>query len=109
VNLHVVSDGERAIEFIEAAEYDESSPCPELALLDLNLPKKSGLEVLARIRRSAKCGNIPVAVISSSRSANEARAISQLRADRFFTKPTDYDQFMVLGGIVKELLDRACE
>ena len=107
VNLHVVRDGESAIQFIEAAERDAGSPCPQLALLDLNLPRKSGLEVLARLRLSAKCGHIPVAIISSSKSMLEATTITQLRADHFFTKPSDYDRFMALGAIVKNLLQRS--
>lgn len=105
VNLHVVCDGEMAIEFIEAAEKNGDSPCPHLALLDLNLPRRSGLEVLARLRRSKTCGNIPVAIISSSRDPGEMVILAQLQADHYFTKPSDYDQFMALGGIIKGMLN----
>ncbi len=105
VSLHVVRDGETAILFIETAERDETAPCPHLAVLDLNLPRKSGIEVLARLRRSEKCGDIPVAIISSSRSPAETATLTQLRADHFFTKPSDYTKFMSLGAILKRLLD----
>ena len=107
-DLHVVQDGEAAIQFIEAAEESETSPSAELVLLDLNLPKKSGLDVLARLRRSAKHGSIPVAIISSL--PTRARTLDAARleaANRFFTKPSDYDEFMRLGEIVKELLEGA--
>src|SRR4051812_9690862 len=71
VNLHVVKDGEAAIRFIEAVDQADDLRCPELVLLDLNLPKKSGLEVLATLRRSIKCAKVPVAIISSSRAPAE--------------------------------------
>lgn len=104
-SLFVLRDGEEAIQFIEAAESSENSPCPHLALLDLNLPRKNGMEVLARLRSSTKCGTIPVVMISSSRSPIEAAILAQLRPDYYFSKPSNYDQFMGLGGIVKRLLD----
>ena len=52
--LHVLNDGEKAFEFIQNAERDELAPCPALALLDLNLPRKNGIEILQRIRQSPK-------------------------------------------------------
>lgn len=105
-NLHVVADGEEAIRFIEEVEVDDA-PSLELALLDLNMPKKGGLEVLAHLRRSAKCGQIPVVMISSSRSLGRAKGEPSHEADRFFTKPSDYNEFMRLGGIVRNLLQSA--
>jgi chemotaxis family two-component system response regulator Rcp1 len=106
VSLHVAFDGEQAISFIEAADRNESAPRIDIALLDLNLPKKSGLEVLARLRRSATSANVPVAVISSSPTAAESVASAGLHADYYFVKPSDYNRFMVLGEIVKKLLNK---
>ena len=103
-NLHVVADGEAAIRFIEEMEKVEDSPSLELALLDLNMPKRSGLEVLAHLRRGAKCGQIPVVMISSSRGPSKTKDTPYRDADRFFTKPSDYDEFMRLGEIVSHLL-----
>src|SRR5437868_1198675 len=100
VNLHVVSDGEAAIRLIEAAEKREIACEPKMALLDLNLPRKTGIDVLIHLRSSATYGNIPVAIISSSRSVENLGG----RIEHFFTKPSDYDRFMALGGIVKNLL-----
>src|SRR3982751_2149862 len=102
VSLHVAYDGEQAISFIDAADQNENAPRPDVALVDLNLPKKSGLEVLPRLRRSVTSANIPVAVISSSPRAAESVAKAELHADYYFTKPSDYNQFMVLGEIVKK-------
>ncbi|SRR5260370_28186018 len=55
-NLLVVQDGEKAIQFIERIDQEESVACPSLLLLDLNLPRRSGTEVLRRLRQSPKCG-----------------------------------------------------
>ena len=104
VNLHVVSDGDRAVRFIEAADQDENAPCPELLLLDLNLPKRSGQEVLERLRRSPRCGGIPVVIISSSQSPREKAAAAALGVAHYFRKPSDYDEFMTLGTIVRNML-----
>ena len=106
VQLHIVDDGEKAISFIEAAENDPEAPCPEFLLLDLNLPKRSGKEVLQRVRQSAKCKNIPVLIITSSDLQNDREELAQLGADRYFRKPSDYDQFLKVGEVLKELLER---
>ncbi len=104
VNLHVVRDGEAAIRVIEAIEHGEREVYPGVILLDLNLPRRTGLEVLARLRESIQCGGIPVAIISSSRQPAELASEAGVHADRFFTKPSDYDRFMELGGIIRDLL-----
>lgn len=101
--LEVVKDGEAAIRFIERAEDSTDTPCPQLILLDLNLPRKSGFEVLARLRQSKTCSHALVVVISSCQAP--PRETESLNADRFFTKPSDYDQYMRLGAIVKQLLE----
>ena len=103
--LHHVRDGEQAIGFIERAEADDSAPCPSLLLLDLNLPKRSGQQVLARVRQSKKCGNIPVIVVTSSQAATDREAVARLRADRFFRKPTNLEEFMEIGRVVKDVWD----
>jgi two-component system response regulator len=88
VNLHVVVDGEEAVQFLEACEKSDDAPCPALALIDLNLPKMDGLEVLKRLRESTKCAHIPVALISSSRQPAETKLNQPpLFANRFFSKP----------------------
>jgi chemotaxis family two-component system response regulator Rcp1 len=105
VELHVVDDGEKAIAFIERAESDPDAPCPEVLLLDLNLPRRSGKEVLERIRRSEKCKNIPVLVISSSDLSRDREELAQLGARGYFRKPTSYEQFLKVGEVLKALLE----
>ena len=68
LEVHVAPDGERAIDFIAQAENDPNAPCPHVLLLDINLPKVDGFEVLRRIRASDRCGNVPVLMVSSSDS-----------------------------------------
>jgi chemotaxis family two-component system response regulator Rcp1 len=102
--LHVVDDGEKAISFLERAATDESAPCPQMLLLDLNLPKKTGLEVLAHVRQSSVCPEIPVVVVTSSDSPRDREAAARLGATQYFCKPTNYTQFLKLGAILRQLL-----
>lgn len=91
--------------FIDRAENDDDAP--QLLLLDLNLPKKSGVEILERVRRSPKCGHIPVIIVTSSNSPQDQAQIMRLGATRYFRKPMNYEQFMKVGDIVKEVLEEA--
>jgi DNA-binding response OmpR family regulator len=105
IELYVASDGDEAYEFIERAENDsERSPRPELVLLDLNLPKRSGREVLERLRQSAEYSTVPVVVLTSSDLSDDRKKLSALGADRYFCKPSTYDEFLKIGAVIKELL-----
>ncbi|MGH9584979.1 MAG: response regulator [Bryobacteraceae bacterium] len=106
LKLLAIRDGEEAIRLIEQADADEAVSCPALILLDLNLPTKTGEEVLAHIRASGRCAGVPVVVVTSSDSPQDRERAERLGADRYFRKPADYDAFMQLGAIVKELLER---
>jgi CheY-like chemotaxis protein len=89
LDLHVVSDGDQACEFIERAENDlEPAPCPELVLLDLNLPRRSAKEVLKRLRQSPRCSTVPVVIITSSDLSNDRKELFALGANRYFRKPS---------------------
>ena len=87
VDVHVASDGQKAIEFIERAEQDSNAPCPHLLLLDLNLPKKDGFEVLQRLRATERCKDIPVVVITSSDSPNDRRQAAAGHEEILEAKP----------------------
>lgn len=102
-DVHVASDGERAIEFIAKAEEDPDAPCPHLLLLDLNLPKKDGFEVLRRLRASEKCKAIPVLIVTSSDAPSDLSQAAALGAS-YFRKPPNYEEFMQLGGVLKRLI-----
>jgi DNA-binding response OmpR family regulator len=103
LEVHIAPDGERVIEFIAAAERDPNAPCPDILLLDLNLPKIEGLEVLRRIRASGKCRNLPVLIVTSSDSPADRKMASQLGAG-YFRKPVTYDEFVKIGNVLKEFL-----
>lgn len=106
IQLHVVQDGELAANYFERAESDPSLPCPSLLILDLNLPKLSGKEVLERVRSTVKSRNIPVLIITSSDLSVEREQLRILGADRYFRKPIDYEQFLKIGLILEELINR---
>jgi chemotaxis family two-component system response regulator Rcp1 len=104
--LHVLDDGEKALECIAKIESDETVPLPRLIILDLNLPRVSGRQVLERVRQGPRCGPVPVFVLTSSDSPKDKAEIAQLGADRYFLKSSRLDEFMSLGPVVRELLER---
>lgn len=101
--LQSVVDGEAALELLRAAE-DGEQVLPALILLDLNLPKISGLEVLSQIRAAARCGRVPVIVVTSSEAPSDLSAIRELSATAYFRKPTSLDAFMKLSDLVRQVL-----
>ena len=104
VVVHVVKDGEQAVQFFDRSDADASVPCPALVLLDINLPKKEGDEVLKHMRHSRRCAAALVIVVSSSDSPRDRQQMKSLGADGYFRKPSEYDSFMKLGEMVKTLL-----
>jgi chemotaxis family two-component system response regulator Rcp1 len=104
MTLQVVRDGEQATRYFDAADRDVSAPCPSLVILDINLPKKQGGEVLKHMRRSRRCANALVIAVSTSDSARDREQMKELGVNGYFPKPSEYAAFMNLGDIVKELL-----
>ncbi|MGH9633004.1 MAG: response regulator [Bryobacteraceae bacterium] len=102
-NLVVLRDGEEAVEFIEQVDEGDAA-CPQLVILDLNLPKKTGREVLERMRTSPVCGRVPVAILSSSDAARDKEVTARLGVSRYIRKPSNLDEFLRIGGILKDLL-----
>lgn len=103
-SLRVLDDGEKAVEFIDKVDRGETEPCPHLVLLDLNLPKKSGVQVLERMRQSHRCGRVPVIILTSSDSPKDKEQVARLGATQYFRKPSKLVEFMKLGQVVRELL-----
>src|ERR1051326_3939078 len=81
VDLHVVSDGEQAFDFIKRAEIEPEAPRPHLLLVDLNLPKRSGREILQRVRESSALKDVPVMIVTSSSSARDRKELLRLGAN----------------------------
>jgi chemotaxis family two-component system response regulator Rcp1 len=106
-SIHVTNDGEAAVAFFDAADADDNAPCPDVVLLDRNLPRKSGDEVLRHIRASRRCGRSKVIFVTSSPTAlpKGLPDPNAPAADLYFFKPCDFAQFMTIGPIVRTLLE----
>jgi len=102
--LRVLEDGTKAVEFIAQVEKNEA-PRPDLILLDLNLPRLSGEEVLKRLRTSPRFGAVKVLIITSSNAARDRERVMELGATDYFRKPSRLDQFLELGPKVREMLE----
>jgi two-component system, chemotaxis family, response regulator Rcp1 len=94
INLHVASDGAEAMAFLWREGKHANAPRPDLILLDLNLPKKDGREVLAEIKESPTLKSIPVVVLTTSASEEDILKSYQLHANCYITKPVDLDGFL---------------
>jgi CheY-like chemotaxis protein len=105
VELHVIQDGEQAIEFLGQVNTNQDSQCPGMVLLDLNLPKKSGREVLRFLRSTERCARTPVVVMTSSDSPKDRAEVSNLQAI-YFRKPPDFEAFLEIGELVNQLLEK---
>lgn len=102
VALQVIDDGERAINYVEDLDHRDDAAPPKLFLLDLNLPKRGGCEVLAHIRQSRKCARVPVVIVTSSDL--ERSQTAELGATDYFRKPAGYEAFLAIGGVIRNLL-----
>ena len=99
VNLTVVTDGEAAIKYF-LPEHRKSSSRPDLLLLDLNLPKRSGYEVLAALRENPETTWMPVLILSSSSAAKDIRRAYELHANGYIQKPGNLEELtQLIAGI----------
>ena len=93
-NLHIAEDGEEAILFLHGEGKFSGSPRPDIILLDWNLPKKDGREVLREIKEDNNLKNIPVVVLTTSGAEKDILRSYDLHANAYVTKPLDFDQFI---------------
>jgi CheY-like chemotaxis protein len=93
-NINVVPDGMEAMAFLRKQGKYADVPTPDVVLLDLNLPKKNGCEVLADIKSDPKLKRIPVVIITSSEAEQDILRTYDLHANCYVTKPVDLDQFI---------------
>ncbi len=92
-NLSVVSDGVEALDFLNRTEKYSDSPEPDLILLDLNMPRKDGREVLEEIKNDERLAHIPVVVLTTSESEQDVLKSYKLHANCYITKPLDFEKF----------------
>jgi CheY-like chemotaxis protein len=104
-SLDLVRDGEKALDMLNRIATG-SEPVPDLIVLDLNLPRHDGIEVLAHCRSFSQLHLVRVMILTSSDSPGERTRADELRVSDFVRKPILLDDFMALGGRIKELLER---
>jgi CheY-like chemotaxis protein len=101
--VFVATDGERAVQFIEQAEASVV-PCPDLIVLDLNLPKRTGFEVLRVLRDNPTLGRTRVVILSSSDAPRDREDTARLGISDYIRKPTRLEEFLKIGAVLKGLL-----
>ena len=106
MNITVLTDGEKATHFFDEVDQNPAIKPPQLVILDLNLPRKHGTEVLEHMRLSSRSQKASVIVISSSDLQWEQEKVSKLGADAYFRKPSEFAEFLKLGDVVRQLFPR---
>jgi two-component system, chemotaxis family, response regulator Rcp1 len=101
-NPHVVTDGEEALDYVYHRGAHKDAPRPDLVLLDLNLPKKDGREVLAVIKSDPDLKRIPVVVLTTSKEEEDVLRAYNLAANCYVTKPVEFDQFMKVIRMIED-------
>lgn len=94
--LSVCKDGMEALEFLRREGEHESAPRPDLILLDLNMPRMGGLELLEEIKQDASLATIPVVILTTSNADNDIMDSYKQHANCFINKPVDFDQFLTV-------------
>jgi DNA-binding response OmpR family regulator len=109
-DLVTVEDGEAALRYLECPEssQQELGNGPDLILLDLNLPRRSGTQILEELTKNPSCRHAPVIILTSSDSARDRAEVLRLGAAYYFCKPTDLAGFMMLGE-VEEVMARSIQ
>ena len=103
-SLRLARNGQEALHFLQDLNGNEGQSCPDLVLLDLNLPKVAGIEVLRELRASSPCKDTPVIVVTSSTASADRAAVQRLGAQAYFQKPTDLKAYMELAVVIKRVL-----
>ncbi len=101
-NLHVTEDGVMALKFLRKSDEFSDAPRPDIILLDLNLPRKDGREVLEEIKDDSALRSIPVVILTTSDAAEDITRAYNSHVNCYITKPVDFDQFI---KVVKSIED----
>ena len=102
INLHIAEDGEEAIRFLYGKDKFLGSKLPDIIILDLNLPKKDGREVLKEIKENKDLKTIPVIILTTSSAEKDILRVYDLHANAYLIKPLDFDEFM---KVIKSIED----
>lgn len=101
-DLHVARDGVEALEYLRKQGQYKGAPRPDLVLLDLNLPRKTGREVLQEVKDDPDLRRIPIIVLTSSEAEEDILKSYNLHANGYVTKPVDFDKFVKLMNTIEE-------
>lgn len=101
-NLHVVGDGEQAMDFLRQQEPFQGATRPDLILLDLNLPKMDGREVLQEIKNDPELKRIPIVVLTTSEAEEDIVQSYDLHANSYVTKPVDFERFVKVVKVIED-------
>lgn len=93
-NLHIVEDGVEAMKFLRQEDEYQGEPKPDLVLLDLNMPRKDGWDVLEEVKESSELARIPIIVLTSSEAEEDIVNSYELQANAYLTKPVDFQGFL---------------
>lgn len=99
-NLHIVMNGEDAVEFMKKKGKYQIAPRPDIVFLDLNFPQMDGRDVLREIKTDPDLRRIPIVILTSSKAEEDIHSVYDLHANCYVTKPRDLDQFLT---VVKEI------
>jgi CheY-like chemotaxis protein len=105
-SVRVATDGQQVLDLLSASESDPEPHGPALIILDLNLPRHDGIEILQRLRETADLRHVPVVVLTSSDSPRDRLAANRLGVTKFLRKPSNLEQFLSLGAVFKQLLEQ---
>lgn len=101
-DLEIARDGQEALDFLQRENRFANAPRPDLILLDLNLPKKDGRQVLEAIKQNPEISEIPVLVLSTSGAQDDLHTSYRLHANSYLTKPSDFNEYLRMVGAIDE-------
>jgi chemotaxis family two-component system response regulator Rcp1 len=100
--LHVAKDGVEALQFLKKENQHAGSPSPDLVVLDLNIPKRNGFEVLELIKSDPQFKRIPVIILTSSKADGDVLRCYNSYANSYVTKPVDFDKYFSVVEVIDE-------
>ncbi len=93
-DIHITQDGEEALDFFHKRNGFKNVPDPDLVLLDINLPKKNGFEVLEEVKQDPKLQKTPIVALTTSHTQKDVSKVYELRGNCYVTKPADVEEFI---------------
>ena len=100
--LHVVKDGVEAMDFLNKMNEYSDAPQPDIILLDLNLPRKDGREVLKEVKKNEDLKSIPIVILTTSSAKEDVIKTYNNHANCYITKPVDFDQFLMVINAIED-------